>query len=133
MLLAQTRIDCLRVIAAIRMLHLMEVVGLLLLAGAVVLIVVPGLLMHQMRIDSVMMVVTIEVLCAKLIAGTSACFGTAPRYLLLYNVTIVTTGALFLFLGATHIAMALVSTSYELSVPLLFHRSTRVKEVNVVV
>ena len=62
MLLAQARIDCLRVIAAIRLLHLMEVVGLLLLAGAVVLIVVPGLLVHQVRIDSVVMVVTIEVL-----------------------------------------------------------------------
>ena len=62
MLLAQTRIDRLRVVAVIRLLHLMEVAGLLLLAGAVVLIVVPGLLVHQMRIDSVMMVVTIEVL-----------------------------------------------------------------------
>ena len=111
----------------------MEVIRLLLLAGAVVLIVVPGLLVHQVRIDSVVMVMTIEVLCAKLIAGTSTSLGTAPRYLLLYNVAVVTTGALFLFLGATHIAMALVSTSYELSVPLLLHRSTRVEEVDVVV
>ena len=86
MLLAQTRIDCLRVVGdIIRLLHLMEVAGLLLLAGAViiVLIVVPGLLVHQMRIDSVMMVVTIEVLSAKLVASTSACFGTVPRHLLL--------------------------------------------------
>ena len=133
MLLAQARIDCLCVIAAIRLLHLMEVIRLLLLAGAVVLIVVPGLLVHQVRIDSVVMVVTIEVLCAKLIAGTSASLGTAPRYLLLYNVAVVSARSLFLFLRATHIAMALVSTSYELSVPLLLHRSTRVEEVDVVV
>ena len=86
MLMAQTSIDCLCVISVIRLLHLMEVVGTVI----AVLIVVPGLLVHQMRIDSVMMVMIIMVLCTKQIASTSASLGTASRYLLLYNIPVVT-------------------------------------------
>ena len=52
--------------------------------------------------------------------------------MLLHNIAVVAARAVFLFLGATHIAVALVSC-YELSVPLLLHRSARIEEVDVIV